>query len=226
MNRADRGTGRIVPLGADTHQAVQALLPWYVRETLPPAEREQVASHLAACPHCQAEFEWERRVQAMHRQLPAGGAGDVEAGLAAAHAQIAALPGQRRRAVLRNALSWCRRVWRQGPRAWRWVVATQALAIVLLGLALWQNAPPPAPYRTLGAPGAATAGNAVVMFRAGTSEEGLRAALQQAGAQVVDGPTVAGAYVVRVADDAALQRLRAQPVVALATPLRSAEAGR
>lgn len=216
-------TGRIVPLGADTHQAVQALLPWYVRETLEPAERERLATHLEACPHCQAELEWERRLQAAHQQLP-GRTGDVDAALAAVHAQIAALPRERCRTKLRAAWSWWCCTWQRGAAAWHWVVAAQAAVIALLGVALWQE--PPVTYRALGTASPAVAGNAVVMFRAGTTEQALRQALQQAGVRVVDGPTAAGAYVVWVADEAALQRLRADSAVALAQSLGSPEAAR
>lgn len=216
-------TGRIVPLDTNTHQAVQALLPWFVRERLHGAEREQVEAHLASCPHCQAELESERRLQAAHRQLgdgfPAGSTLDVERGLAAVHAQIAALPRERRRAALQGLAAW----WRQGPVSWRWLLSAQCLVIVLLGIGLLWPADAPEPYRALGGGNstAAASGNAVVMFRAGASELALRQALLQSGVRLVDGPTASGAYVVFAPDAAALQRLRAQPAVALAQSLEA-----
>ena len=66
------------------------------------------------------------------------------------------------------------------------------------------------------------AGNMIVMLRPNTSEQVLCRTLTNTGAQVVDGPTAAGAYVlsVPIAERAqALARLRAQTEVVLAQPI-------
>jgi cysteine synthase len=78
-----------------------------------------------------------------------------------------------------------------------------------------------ASYRALGAAGQAQ-GNVVVAFKPDTPERELRRILQAAGARVVDGPTVTGAYVLAVPQSrqaATLGRLRAEPAVTLAQSL-------
>ena len=50
---------RVIHLDTDEHQAVQALLPWYVNGTLEGEELARVQGHLAKCARCQADAEWE-----------------------------------------------------------------------------------------------------------------------------------------------------------------------
>ncbi|WP_341677488.1 zf-HC2 domain-containing protein [Niveibacterium sp. SC-1] len=208
--------GRVVHLDAKTHRSVQALLPWYAREALDEAERQRVETHLAACAHCQAELDWERRLQAAHAELPAA-AGDVEAGLAALHARLDAGPD--RLAAWRARLARWGAAWRTGPPVWRWALAVQAVLIVCLAATLLRPSDAPT-YRALGnASHGVVAGDALVMFDADLSEARLRALLQESGARVVDGPTVAGAYVVRLSDPQALARLQGQPGVRMAQAL-------
>jgi hypothetical protein len=100
-------------------------------------------------------------------------------------------------------------------------VAAQFLVLVLLSLALWRTTQP-ARYQTLGAPPASTMANIVVIFRPQTTEKDFRAILRSNEARLVDGPTVADAYLVHVsaADRAqVLASLRRQPQVVLAEPL-------
>jgi hypothetical protein len=82
-------------------------------------------------------------------------------------------------------------------------------------------------YHALGAPPAAEPGNVVVIFRPDTTEKTMREALQASGARLVDGPTQADAYVLRVpadARDAALSTLRGRREIVLAQPVDSAGA--
>jgi hypothetical protein len=68
-------------------------------------------------------------------------------------------------------------------------------------------------------------GTAVVRFRSDATEAQIRAGLEASGARIIDGPTVTGAYVVRVPRDhyqAALAELRRQGAVALAEALEGA----
>ena len=55
-------TGRVLPLNASEHAAVDALLPWYVNGTLRGEELERVEQHVAACPQCRGEVDWLRDV--------------------------------------------------------------------------------------------------------------------------------------------------------------------
>ena len=82
----------------------------------------------------------------------------------------------------------------------------------------------PALYQTLGSAPTQTPGNAIVIFRPNTNEAALRHDLDSAHARIVDGPTEAGAYVLRIAPDirdVSVAALRRQPDVVLARPLDS-----
>lgn len=216
-------TARVVHLDTDTHNAVQGLLPWYAADTLDAADRARVEAHLAACQRCQAELEWERKLRCAHGELGApAGSGDVEQGLARLHRRMAASPPRQRRGAWHRWLERCREAWGDSAPWLRWTMAAQTAVIALLGIALLFLPPSlDESYRALGTPGQA-AGNAVVMFRPGASEQTLRDVLQASGARLVGGPTAAGAYVLDIPPaqlQAALGRLRAQPSVALAESL-------
>ena len=61
-----------------------------------------------------------------------------------------------------------------------------------------------------------------MLFAPDTAERDLRAALNRAGAKLVDGPTASGAYVVELSASqraAALEHLRASRHVVLAEPI-------
>jgi anti-sigma factor RsiW len=202
---------RVLPLDAHGHDAVQALLPWYVTGRLDADERARVQAHLAGCARCRHELAWERRLQAAHAALAPSG--DVERGLAKLRLQI----GDEARSPLPRALA---RGWRAAAPWLRWTVALQAALIVAVVLV----AGPPAGerYRALGGAGSAAVGNAVVAFAPGASELQMRQALQRCTARIVSGPGASGAYVLEVPGGAsveALACLRAQAGVALAESL-------
>ncbi|HEX4508850.1 MAG TPA: hypothetical protein VH328_02180, partial [Burkholderiaceae bacterium] len=69
-------------------------------------------------------------------------------------------------------------------------------------------------------------GTAVVRFRPDATEAQIRAGLDACDARIIDGPTVTGAYIVRVPRghyQTALTSLRHQSAVALAEALEGAE---
>src|SRR3989442_15343305 len=101
-------TARVVPLDADVHAQVQALLPWYVRARLEPDERARVEAHLAQCPRCQAELAWERKV--LVADDDAGDEQQVERDLTTLRARIAGDAESTRRA---GAAARLLRGWRQ-----------------------------------------------------------------------------------------------------------------
>ena len=209
-------SARIVHL--DTHQAVQSLLPWYVTQRLDAADLRRVTAHLADCPRCQAELEFERRLQAAHASLEIGG--DAERSLAKLHWEMAS---QAPRSAPRLPLAQRMLAgWRTGAPWLRWTLAAQFAAIALLGVLLLL---PPAgsdSYRALGLPANAIGANAVVMFGPDATERDLRQALKDSGARLVGGPTVTGAYLLELPPQrrqAGLLRLRAQAAVVLAEPL-------
>lgn len=47
------------------HEEIDLLLPWYVNETLGPAERDRVAGHIASCSECRESVAQLRAVQAL-----------------------------------------------------------------------------------------------------------------------------------------------------------------
>ena len=216
-------SGRVVQLGTDVHQKVQALLPWYVGAGLDAQERASVEAHLAECPRCQSELAWERRLQAAgdDSDVPVG---DVDAGFALVRARIAAdtAPGWRGRLPQRLV-----RGWHRGPAWMRWTLLGQfavlaALSTVLLLVTL---APDPR-YRALGgpatAPGAAAGGNLIVRFRPGATEQAIRDALRGSEARLVYGPTTTDAYLLAVPpgrEEAAVARLRSNGAVLLVESL-------
>jgi hypothetical protein len=63
------------------------------------------------------------------------------------------------------------------------------------------------------------------MFRPGATEAAMRQALDASGARLVDGPTAAGAWLVRIEPAAraqGLERLRRRPDIAMAEPVDAA----
>ena len=202
----------IVHLGTGAHACAQSLLPWYVSGRLDGEELAQVDAHLMSCARCRADVEVERRLQAAYPL--SGASGDVERGFAQARQRIDAATPRHRRAG--TTPPWV-----------RWTLAAQFATILLLVVAL-RPAGPYRGYRGLGAPGPATAANAVVIFRPDATEQQIRTALRQGAARLVDGPTATNAYLVQVpqvpaaSHAAALARLRVQPAVALAESLDAA----
>ncbi len=204
----------IISLGRDPHEKMRKLLPWYVTGRLDAEEIAALEAHLADCLDCTAELEAERALGAQVAGLPM----DMERGWSALRERIKAEP----RPVLQPVTAAGRlSLWRGTP----WLVGAQAAAILLLGLvvAMPRFAPPAAAtYHALGAAPVAGTGNIVVMFRPETRESDLRGTLGAVGARVVDGPTAAGGYLLRVPDatrDASLVKLRARADVVLAQPI-------
>ena len=113
-------------------------------------------------------------------------------------------------------------------RWWQLGAALQVGVILALGATLWLQFSPPSHadatpgYRGLSDPAQRVAGDALVVFDASASAAEVQNALQRAGARIVDGPTAAGAYVVRLDRDpgqAALEALRRERVVQRADSL-------
>jgi hypothetical protein len=80
----------------------------------------------------------------------------------------------------------------------------------------------PAVYQALSAPQPVAVGNIIVIFRPDAREQDLRRILTLTDARLVDGPTPADAYVLRVSPArraAVLSRLRAQREIVVAQPI-------
>src|SRR5688500_6665680 len=150
----------------EAHDALAALLPWYVTGQLAPDEATRVGDHVAGCAECQAEVAFQQQLGAEVARLPL----DVERGWAAMRGRIEAnddtpLPAARR----------------AGRTAWiGWGVAA-TFAVVAGASWLPQIATPRAPaaeYAALGQAQADASGNVVVVFHPDTTERQLRAVLK------------------------------------------------
>ena len=214
----------VIQLPGNDHRDIQALLPWYVNDTLDDSDRTRVKHHLSHCAECQAEVRREmllaEGVSAIATQ-----SGDVDAAWARMSRQLdeesaAASPRWAWLVKLRSALVG-------EPAASRgmgwlgWVAAAQFAAILVLGGALL--APPaPARYHALSAAPVDATANLIVIFRPDTREEAFRAILRANNARLVGGPTSAHAYLLHVATaerTKTLTKLRREASVVLAEPL-------
>lgn len=215
----------------DDHHAVERLLPWYTAARLDEADRATVEAHLADCGDCRQALALERRLKSEVASLSPQAAADW----AALRERLTPMP--HRRSGWRSAPAAGVRAWRgagddarRNPARLARTLAVPAAAAAIAATLVLAVVPPdkqPAPYRTLGAAPAAATGNVIVMFRPDLTEAGLRGVLRDSGARLVDGPTSANAYVLRVPDGrrgAALQRLRAQSAITLAQPIDPAAA--
>jgi Putative zinc-finger len=181
----------------EDHRQTQALLPWYVTGQLEAEQIRRIEAHLEACDACRAELAAERRLREAIVSAP------VEEGRERA--------SPRRRAVLAAGAFG----------------ALGAIAASLAAVSVANLPPPHAPagrdmYRTLGDPPSPGAGQVVVVFDPACTEGEMSAALARAQARIADGPTTAGAYILRVPHgkrEAALAALRASPGVRLAQSL-------
>jgi anti-sigma factor RsiW len=215
-------SARVLLLDGDGHHAVQALLPWYVSGRLDRAEITDVEAHLAGCTQCRDELAWERKMFSAQATLGSSSVEVAERGLAqlqariqaADHAKHSPLPG---RPMPRTGRWWWLAPWLP------WALGAQFAAILLLTVLLVvPQKPPELAYRALGAPAQVGPANVVVRFRPDAAELDIRRALQDAGARLVDGPTVTDAYLLSVPAErqaAALAGLRATPIVVLAESL-------
>jgi hypothetical protein len=212
--------GRIVAINDSIHEQVQKLLPWFVVDTLAGEDLELVNQHLNVCAECQADFAWQCKLQA----TPPVGAVDLDADRAFAklRRRLDETPdGAGRRAAAPSA-----GFFGLGNRPWmQWALAAQLLVITGLAVLLATPYGNVAAYRALGA-NQDTRGNMVVVFRPETPERELRRILQDAGARIVDGPTVTDAYLLSVPGEkltGTLHDLRANAAVIVAESLRSTD---
>lgn len=216
-------SGRVVHLGTDMHQEVQALLPWYVGESLDAADRTRVEAHIAECPRCQAELAWERELQAVCSNESIGIPDDVEQGLATLRERIAAGAAPRRR---NDFVARLRDRWRECAPWTRWALLGQCVLVATLGGLLVVPLLPEQRFRALGGPAGPTAtadgGNLIVRFRPEATEQEMRRVLRDSKARLVYGPTTTDAYLLAVPaglETAAVQQLRKERAVLLVESL-------
>jgi predicted anti-sigma-YlaC factor YlaD len=204
----------IIHLHGDPHRITESLLPWYVSGQLEAGERASVEAHLSACAECRADLRREHRLSAE----VAGLSLDAELGWERLRERVMPRPDM---APFENAVVPLRHLASNWSRTFGLFLGAQA-AMLALAVVLFPPGAPEAPYQTLGAAPSERTGNLIVLFRPDTREQELRTALGTAHAQLVGGPTLAGAYVLYVAPTeraAALASLRAGSDVVLAQPI-------
>jgi len=203
-----------------------ARLPWYLSGTLPAADRAVVTAHLETCEACR------RELAALERLKTAVGA-TVEARPAPSpdlFARVAA------RVAAEPRVSWWTRLVdlagtllapRLAPAFAVGLIVVQLGALAVLTTRLYQVVP--GEHTTQSGPstsGPAAAGARLrVAFQDTATEREIRSALESVGAQIVEGPSAAGFYVVVVppAADAtrAIETLRSRGAVRFVEPIRS-----
>jgi len=216
-------SGRVVQLGTDLHQKVQALLPWYVGASLDEEERARVEAHIAECPRCQAELAWEREIQAACAHSKPVATGNADGGFALLRERITAdAPPPQRPGLLARLKDR----WLATPGWTRWALAGQCVLVAALSGVLLVQLAPDQRYRALGGPAAASGagGNLIVRFRPEATEQEIRRVLRDSEARLVYGPTATDAYLLAVPaglETAAVQRLRKESAVLLVESLDS-----
>ena len=210
-------TGRVLPLHASEHGAVDALLPWYVNGTLRGEELSRVERHIAACEQCRREVDWLRDVFAACAAI----APIPDAPASVGATDIPGLDGRIRPRTWRTRVSGA---WESTQPWMRMLMAAQLAGLVVLGTLLAVEPRHESSYQTLGASAtrAPTRDAIAVVFDPAITEAELRRVITGAGARIVDGPTTTHAFVLEVpaAQSAeAVQKLRAERLVRLAEPL-------
>jgi hypothetical protein len=225
-------TGRVLDFVRSPHRRTQELLPWFLNGTLEGDEAQQVEEHLRGCPACRSELECLTVLRSNYNDsemVP-----EAKAAFARLRPRLMdeVLTGRAPRRAAPRAKA------RQAPiRGWAaarlapipvWVkVALAARFVLICGLG-WQALQADRDglaYHGLSLAGAPehAAGSLVVVFDPNAPQRDIARILHGTGGRVVDGPTGSNGYVVAVPDGAlnvALTRLRAEPAVVLAEPLR------
>jgi anti-sigma factor RsiW len=213
--------GRVLRFGKSQHQSLQELLPWFLNGTLQGDEAARVEEHLGQCAECSSELKCLQALQIDYRASEL--APEAEASLAKLRARLhEAIPARR---PLRRAPSRTGRPTATIPIWAKLALAAQFALVFGLGWQVLQPDRAVLAYHTLSAAGGPehAAGSLVVVFDPGTAQRDVGRILRASGGRVVDGPTASNGYVVAVPDgglNAALTRLRAEPAVVLAEPLR------
>ena len=205
-----------IRLASDPHDEAEKLLPWYVTGRLDPADRAKLEGHLAECWACQLQVRTERKLaEDIQNHSP-----EIDVAWLRLRNRLERTNSTQSR-ISAAAASFSRRLTRPAVAG---LLAAQ-LAIIALVAVLAQPVGQPAQYRALGTAPVAASANVIVMFDPKTTESNLRGTLQASGAKIVDGPTSAGAYLLRVPvseRSAALAKLRASEEVAMAQPIDAA----
>jgi len=216
------------------HQKVWEILPWYVNGTLEGHEHEFVARHILRCQSCADEVVRCQSIATAVRSSEEAARTPSPEHFARLMERIdrgsASAAPERWRIRVREWIEKIRLVFQQTPSLFRWALAAQTAAIVLLAAAIiWQaSLAPSLLYQTLSDAGSGPEPGRVtlqVVFTDDITEGEIRKLLSSIRATIVAGPSPMAVYTVALAaDDHAapaqtqerLALLRAHPKVRLA----------
>jgi hypothetical protein len=215
------------------HQKVWEILPWYVNGTLEGHEHEFVARHILRCQSCADEVVRCQSIATAVRSAEEAMRMPSPEQLARLMERIdrgdASAAPERWWIRVREWIEKIRLTFQDTPSLFRWALAAETAAIVLLAAAIiFQGSVGPSFYRTLSDPGKGLEPGRVhvqVVFADDITEREIRTLLSSIGATIVAGPTPMAVYTVAlVADDReapartreTLALLRAHPKVRLA----------
>lgn len=190
------------------------LLPWYVNETLEPAEAGRVEQHLTSCVRCKSDVSELQVMQAAIGRADAELAEHVSDRLEELKARVNEYEAAK--VKLRERRTWWDSLFPNFsfvfpklapvPIYAKATMAVELAVIVALGGWLWLGPgfEPGSAYQTLSAPEAMgpqafDRPRLQLVFRERLSEREMRDFLLEIGATIVSGPSPLGAYTVQVA---------------------------
>lgn len=181
-----------------SHERAFELLPWLANGSLSASERRSVELHVRTCLPCRVELKEQQALAALVSEHPTVHVSAEEGFERLRHSLDAAANGRRGHA---GALSFAR-LRPQRPVAGRRAAVAAGVAVAAAG-ALWfgsntyrqgDGADTAPSYLTASDPAGAERFRIDVIFAAGTTEEQMRALLEELGAAIVGGPTPVGRY--------------------------------
>jgi len=189
MNNPGDDLDNTLPL----HTQVMELLPWHINKTLSEKEENLVLGHLKNCAQCQVDAAILSTLQAA-TLYPEPRLADVDHCFANISARLDSIqknqPGIWSR--LSTSILQLRRQWMPIT------LVIQMSLIFSMGILLTRSyTKPAAQYRGLSA-SHAESGNLTVIFAPDTSVRNMSRILQKYEANIVSGPTVTNAYVLRL----------------------------
>jgi hypothetical protein len=212
----------------DEHEDIVLLLPWYVNQSLEPAEQARVKAHVRGCLECRRELQTlgqiEQTLQEPEDVLKLAARASYRdlqrriATPAVRPADVAGLPAHARK---RNSRL----------RALTSLALAASLLLLAAPLALHRfGGVEFLDYQTLANRGAPEQGQLRVVFAPDLPFVKMDQLLRSIGGEVVGGPNTAGAYTIRLSAAHADPRttvdfLRRQPGVVLAEPVLQAATG-
>jgi hypothetical protein len=190
------------------HDKTLNLLPWYVNDTLPEAERRTLETHLGECLPCRAALKEEQRLGGLvrsHDDTPLS----PERGTADLHAEIDGSVRTPSPMRLRPRLTYG--------------LGLAAAAVAIGVLSPWLLVPDEATtaddFSTLTDAAAATGERLDIVFTTDTDVGDIAEVLRSIGGRLVDGPSELGRYTVSIAArgpdelDALIESLETEPAI-------------